>query len=263
MWWDQIGILWAVKTVWNNHRRSISKAINAFKPNIEKQTAAIQRDKVILQHGNAGPHVAKSIKIYLEFEMGSPIPPVCVVFSRHCSLWLSFISINGTRPGWSALTFLWRNQKLCRYMHRFKRWAVLSTQDSYAARRIEESSGHRWTIFWIVNVKPVFYNKASNIEENGESKIIQLIHSIIPILCSLSFISCYLSYIFDIIIMTYFLFPIVCLFFSFPLYFFFSSLVCIVSVLYSISYHLTFISDSLSIHYLLLFAYYTPFRIFF
>ena len=31
-------ILWAVKTEWNHHRRSVSKAIDAFEPSIEEET---------------------------------------------------------------------------------------------------------------------------------------------------------------------------------------------------------------------------------
>ena len=37
-------VLWTVKTDWNNHRRSVSNAIDAFEPSIERQTAAIQRE---------------------------------------------------------------------------------------------------------------------------------------------------------------------------------------------------------------------------
>ena len=37
-------ILWTVKTDWNNHRRSVSNAIDAFESSIERQTAAIQRE---------------------------------------------------------------------------------------------------------------------------------------------------------------------------------------------------------------------------
>ena len=47
IWWDQLDVvmrLWTVKTDWNNHRRSVSNAIDAFEPSIERQTAAIQRE---------------------------------------------------------------------------------------------------------------------------------------------------------------------------------------------------------------------------
>ena len=61
-------LLWTVKTDWNNHRRSVSNAIDAFEPSIERQTATIheRHDKVILPHNNARPHVAKVVKTYLE-----------------------------------------------------------------------------------------------------------------------------------------------------------------------------------------------------
>ena len=75
-------------------------------------------------------------------------PPA--VFSRRCSLWLSLISINGTRPGWLALPILWRSKKLDRFVYNLKRWPVFSTRDSYATRKMGESSGQRWTILWII-----------------------------------------------------------------------------------------------------------------
>ena len=73
-------------------------------------------------------------------------------FSRRCSLWLSLVSINGTRPGWPALPVLRRSKKLDRFVDSLKRWPVFSTRNSYATRKMEESSGQRWTILWIINV---------------------------------------------------------------------------------------------------------------
>ena len=112
-------VLWTVKTQYNE-----------------------RHDKVILQHDNARPHVAKVVKTLLgNVEKGNPTPPA--VFSRHCSLWLSLVSINGTRPGWPALPVLWRSKKLDRFVDSFKRWPVFSMQDSYATRKMGESSDQR------------------------------------------------------------------------------------------------------------------------
>ena len=108
-----------------------------------------RHDKAILQHDNARPHVAKPVKIYLK-TLKWEVPPA--VFSRCCSLWLSLVSINGTRPGWPALPVLWRSKKLDRFVDSLKRWPVFSTRDSYATRKMGESSGQRWTILWIINV---------------------------------------------------------------------------------------------------------------
>ena len=66
-------------------------------------------------------------------EMGNPTP--LAVFSRRCSLWLSLVSINGTRPGWPALLVLWRSKKLDRFVDSLERWPVFSTRDSYATRK--------------------------------------------------------------------------------------------------------------------------------
>ena len=42
-------VLWTVKTDWNTHRRSVSNAIDAFEPSIERQTAAIQRETRVVK----------------------------------------------------------------------------------------------------------------------------------------------------------------------------------------------------------------------
>ena len=117
-------VLWPVKTDWNNHRRSVSlrtqliclsRALKDKRPQYNER-----HDKVISQHDNARPHVAKVVKTY--FEMGSLTSPA--VFFRRCSFWLSLVSINGTRPGWPALPVLWRSKKLDRFVDRLKRWPV-------------------------------------------------------------------------------------------------------------------------------------------
>ena len=44
IWWDQLGVLWAVKTESNHHRESVSNAIDAFESSIEGETATVPRD---------------------------------------------------------------------------------------------------------------------------------------------------------------------------------------------------------------------------
>ena len=57
-------VLWSVKTDWNNHRQSVSNAIDAFEHWKTNARNNERHDKVILQH--ARPHVAKVVKTYLE-----------------------------------------------------------------------------------------------------------------------------------------------------------------------------------------------------
>ena len=151
IWWEQLGVVYyellkpTEIITGDRYRTQLMRLSRALK---DKRPQYNQRhDKVILQHDNARPHVAKVVKTYLE--MGSTTPPA--VFSRHCSLWLSLVSINDTRPGWPAFPVWWRSKKLDRFADSLKR-PVFSTRDSYATRKMGESSGQRWTILWIINV---------------------------------------------------------------------------------------------------------------
>ena len=60
-------VLWTVKTDWNNHRWSISNAIDDLSRALKDKRPQYneRHDKVILQHDNARPHVAKVVKTYL------------------------------------------------------------------------------------------------------------------------------------------------------------------------------------------------------
>jgi len=84
IWWDQLGVVYyellkPTETITGNRTQlmHLSRALKDKRPQYNDRY-----DKVILQHDNARPHVAKVVKTYLE--MGSTTPPA--VFSRHCSL---------------------------------------------------------------------------------------------------------------------------------------------------------------------------------
>ena len=76
---DRRSVLWTVKTDWNNHRRWVSNAIDAFEPSIERQTAAIQRETRDFAACST-PCCESGQDILGNVEMGSPIPPT--IFSR-------------------------------------------------------------------------------------------------------------------------------------------------------------------------------------
>ncbi|GFX98187.1 mariner Mos1 transposase [Trichonephila clavipes] len=92
IWWDQLGLVYyellkPTETITGDRYRTqlmrLSRALKDKRPQYNER-----HDKVILQHGNARPHVAKVEKressSYGNVEMGSPTPPA--VFSRPCSL---------------------------------------------------------------------------------------------------------------------------------------------------------------------------------
>ena len=86
IWWDQLGVVYyellkSTETITGDRMQlmRLSRALKDKRPQYNER-----HDKVILQHDNARPHVAKVVKTYLETLMGSPTPPA--VFSRRCSL---------------------------------------------------------------------------------------------------------------------------------------------------------------------------------
>ena len=72
IWWDQLGVVYyellkfvIVETITGDRYRTqlmhLSRALKDKRPQYNER-----HDKVILQHDNARPHVAKVVKIYLE-----------------------------------------------------------------------------------------------------------------------------------------------------------------------------------------------------
>jgi len=59
-------VLWTVKIGWNNHRRSVSNAIDAFEHWKTNGCNTTRGTIKFLQHDNAQLHVAKVVKTYLE-----------------------------------------------------------------------------------------------------------------------------------------------------------------------------------------------------
>ena len=83
-------LLWAAE-IWRFHYgRSVSSTNNWFVWAVycEKNGRNMSKDKVILLHDNARPHVAKVVKKYLETFKCFTAP---AVFSGHCSFWLLVI----------------------------------------------------------------------------------------------------------------------------------------------------------------------------
>ena len=81
IWWDQFGVVYyellkPTETITGDwYRTQLMRKTNG------RNTT--RHDKVILQHDNAGPHVAKVVKTYLETLKWEVLP---AVFSRRCSL---------------------------------------------------------------------------------------------------------------------------------------------------------------------------------
>ncbi|UYV82070.1 hypothetical protein LAZ67_21000657 [Cordylochernes scorpioides] len=99
---------------------------------IKRPLYAKRHDKVIYQHDNARPHVAKVVKETLEaLQWDVPTPPV--LFTRHCSFRLPHVPFDDTWPGLAALHFLRRGEKLGRCLDRLKRRGIFSTRNPYAA----------------------------------------------------------------------------------------------------------------------------------
>jgi len=94
IWRDQLGVLYyellkqSEKITGDLYRKQLMRLSRALK---DKRLQYNKRqDKVILQHDNARPHVAKSVKTYLE-TLKWEVPSA--VFSRHCSLYHLFRSM--------------------------------------------------------------------------------------------------------------------------------------------------------------------------
>ena len=65
MWSTGCSLLWADQTNQNRHRRSLSTTTDVSELSIEEKMATIY-NKVILQHDNTRPHIAKWVKTYFE-----------------------------------------------------------------------------------------------------------------------------------------------------------------------------------------------------
>ena len=138
-------VLWTIKTDWNNPRRSVSNAIDAFaiEPSIERQTQYNERyDKVILQYDNAWSHVAKVVKTYLETLKWEVLPhppysPDVVLSDYHLFRSMAHGLADQYFRSYEEV------KKLDRFVDSLKRWPVFSTRDSYATRKMGESSGQR------------------------------------------------------------------------------------------------------------------------
>jgi [histone H3]-lysine36 N-dimethyltransferase SETMAR len=88
IWWDQLCVLYyellnrGETVTGKRYREQLMQLSRAFKE--KRPQYAKRHDKVIFQHDNAWPHVAKQVKETLE-TLGWDILPHPLVFSRHSS----------------------------------------------------------------------------------------------------------------------------------------------------------------------------------
>ena len=101
------GVLWAVKTEWNYHRRPASYTIHVFELCIDWRRSghSNKRDTTELSSsmtmfGHISTYRKTGQDILGNAEMGGLTPPA--ILSRRCSFQLTFVSFDGTRPGSSA-----------------------------------------------------------------------------------------------------------------------------------------------------------------
>ena len=81
-------------------------------------------------------------------EISTPL----AVFARHCSFGLPLVPFDGSWPGWAAFNFLWKSQKLGRFVVRLKRRRIFETLYPYAAWKVVKDSRKRWAILWITYI---------------------------------------------------------------------------------------------------------------
>ena len=102
-WWDQLGVMYyellkPIETITGDRYRTqlmrLSRALKDKRPQYNER-----HDKVILQHDNAGPHVAKVVKTYLETLKWEVLPHPPYSPDIAPSDYHLFHLINGTRPG--------------------------------------------------------------------------------------------------------------------------------------------------------------------
>jgi len=126
-------VLWTAPIQRNHHWDTNNNWCNeALKQKRPEKTSYAKR------HDNARLHVAKPVKETLE---ALNWDVTLAVFSRYCSFRLSPISIDDSWPVWTALAFLWRYEKMGRFVDSLKRCIVLSAWNSPITRKIGKSSG--------------------------------------------------------------------------------------------------------------------------
>lgn len=118
------------------YRQQLTKLSRALKENQPQYSK--RHDKVIFQHDNARPHVAKPVKDTLEALGWDVLPHPPYLPDIAPSDYHLFRSMT---HGLSEQRFhSYGNQKMARCVDCLKRCIVLSTRNSYAARKMGESS---------------------------------------------------------------------------------------------------------------------------
>jgi len=141
IWWDQQGVVYYELLQLNEtitrdrYRFQLMRLSRALK---EKQLQHEQRyDKVILQHDNAWPHVAQAVKTYLEAlkwkVLSNPLYSPDIAASNYHLFW-------SMTHGLSEQKFF-SYKKLGWFVDSLKRCRLLSTRNSYTAKKMGKSSG--------------------------------------------------------------------------------------------------------------------------
>ncbi|GJQ84612.1 hypothetical protein Trydic_g10222 [Trypoxylus dichotomus] len=97
IWSDQVGVIYYELLKPNEtitgerYGLELMRLSRALRENRKQHEQ--RHEKVILQHDNARPHVAKPVKTYL----GSPTSPA--IFHRYCAVRLSLVPFDGTWSG--------------------------------------------------------------------------------------------------------------------------------------------------------------------
>ena len=148
IWWDQLGVVYyeLLKPTEKSQaigierncveRRCVCRALEDKWPQYNER-----HDKVILQHDNARPHVAKVIKPYLETLKWEVLPHPPYSSDVAPSDYHLFRSMAHGLADQHFRSY----EKVKNWIDScsLKRWPVFSTRDSYAIRKMGESSGQR------------------------------------------------------------------------------------------------------------------------
>ena len=124
IWWNQQGLAYYELLKRNEIiTRSLSTTTDAFELSIEGKTPAIwaetrQTDFATLQRSVI---CCKTGETYLETLKWEVLPHPSYLHTRHFPFRLLLVPIDDTWPGWTALPFLWRCQKMDRPLDNLKK----------------------------------------------------------------------------------------------------------------------------------------------
>ena len=141
IWWDQLVVYYELlkpnETITGAlYRIQLMRLSRALK---EKRAHYYSRhDKIILLHDNARSHIAAPVKTYLETLKWEVLPRTHPQYSPDIAP--SDHLLRSMTHGLSEQHFIWRYQKLYRWLDSLKRWSVLPTRYPHATRKMGKSS---------------------------------------------------------------------------------------------------------------------------